>query len=100
MKQRPHDPDLSAEHLVHAAASRHGLRTHDYTLSWDQGTFDPDRAVHELAITTRDGRRATVQIEAGALGQQNAWLYFPHVERALSTLSRRFSDRGADAGVE
>jgi hypothetical protein len=91
-------PQLSAEHLVRAVAARHGFRVHDYALIWDEGEFDPSRPVHELAITMRDGRSATVEVQAEALGLGNPWLYFPRIETALATLRRRSSNRGADAG--
>ena len=94
--QAPDNPHLNTEHLVRAVAARHGFRVHDYALVWDEGKFDPARPVHELAITTRDGRRATVQIEAEALGRGNPWPYFPSIETALATLGRRFSDRCAE----
>jgi len=90
------EPHVNAEALVRAVATRHGFRSRDYALIWDQGTFDGTRSVHELAITTRDGRRASVQIEAEALGKRNPWPFFPRIEDALSQLGRRSSDRGAD----
>jgi hypothetical protein len=89
---------LNVEDLVRAVAARHGFRIRDYALVWDEGTFDPAWSVHELAITTRDGRNATVQIQADALGRGNPWLCFPRIETALANLSRRSSNRGADAG--
>ena len=88
---------LNVEDLVRAVAARHGFRVRDYALVWDEGTFDPAWRVHELAIMTRDGRNATVQIQTDALGRGNPWLYFPRIETALANLSRRSSNRGADA---
>jgi hypothetical protein len=92
----PHDtePVAGVEHLARAVAARYGFRTRDYALTWDAGRFDPDREVHELAITTKDGRSATVSVGAEALGRFDPWTYFAGMDRAFETLRRREVSRG------
>jgi hypothetical protein len=92
----PHDtkPVAGAEHLARAVATRYGFRAHDYALTWDAGRFDPNREVHELAITTKDGRSATVRVGAEALGRFNPWTYFAGMDRAFEALRRREESRG------
>lgn len=89
------EPHLSAEYLTRSIAARHGFRAEDYVLVWDDGDFDPARPIHALAIATRDGRRAMVDIPADALARDNPWTYFPRLETALAALGRRSSNRGA-----
>ena len=94
MEPQDTKPVAGAEHLARAVATRHGFRAHDYALIWDAGRFDPHLEVHVLAITTKDGRSATVEVAAEALGRFNPWIYFAGMDRAFETLRRRSISRG------
>jgi len=88
-------PLSGTESLARLIGERHGFRAHDYALTWDAGSFDPIRDVHELAITTKDGRSATVEVAAEPLNRLNPWPYFARLDTAFATLRRRDSTRGS-----
>ena|SRR5215510_13863623 len=78
-----------AEKIVTAIASRYGLRPRDFTMTWDEGSFEPSRDEHELIIIRQDGSRATVHIDQTALVRRDTWTYFRDLDTALMQLNRR-----------
>ena len=83
-----------SEQFVVAHGIPYGFRRRDYSLNWDGATFIASRAVHELEITTRDGRSTTAQIDDSALARQDTWKYLRKIDEAFQSLSRRKLPRG------
>jgi hypothetical protein len=79
--------------LILAAAARQGLRTYDFSVVWDGSEFDPFRDIHELMITTRDGRQAVVRLEDEALSEP--WRTLGPIQDAFRCLTKRVRPDGA-----
>jgi len=77
------------ESNVTAVAYRCGMQTHDFTIAWDGGSFEPSRDEHELVIIRKDGSQATVRIDRDALLHKDAWKYFRYLEAVFVQLNRR-----------
>src|SRR5262245_17687767 len=78
-----------AEKIVTAIALRYGLRLRDFTMAWDEGSFEPSRVEHELMIVRQDGSHVSVHINRDALVRRDTWMYFRDLETALTQLNRR-----------
>jgi len=83
-----------SEQLIRELATRYGFRSKDYSLIWDDGTFQSSRSMHALEIITADGRRSAAEIPHLALVQENPWQYIAKVDAALLQLARRGALRG------
>src|SRR5262249_11274711 len=81
------------ESNVTAVAYRCGMQTHDFTIAWDGGSFEPSCDEHELVIIRKDGNQATVRIDRDALVRRDTWMYFRDLETALTQQNRRKSLR-------
>jgi len=74
---------------VTAIASRYGLRLQDFTMAWDEGSFEASRVEHDLLIIRKDGSRANVRIDGDTLLRRDTWMYFRDLEAAFTQLNRR-----------
>ena len=79
-----------SETFIRALATRYGFRAHDFSMVWDDGTFQASHRVHQLEIIAADGRHSTAQIPHSALVRQDPW----QVDDALMKLARRTETRG------
>lgn len=84
---------VEIEDFIAAVGERHGLRMRDYSLVWDQGQFDPQRAVHTIEITTRIGTRAMAEISQAALSARDSWKYVRRINDAFEVLRSRSPGR-------
>jgi hypothetical protein len=94
-----HQDELAAdihrsETFIRALATRYGFRARDFSMVWDDGTFQPSHRVHQLIIMAADGRRSTAHIPHSALVRQDPWQYIGQVDDALMKLARRAETRG------
>jgi hypothetical protein len=83
-----------SETFIRALATRHGFRARDFSMVWDNGTFQASYRVHQLAIIAADGRHSTAQIPHSALVRQDPWQYIGQVDDALMRVARRAETRG------
>ena len=80
------------EELIIAVGKRYGFVIPDYSLTWDQGQFDPDRFVHEVTIVTGEGR-AKANITHALLANGDPWKHLDDIDEAFRFLARRASER-------
>ncbi len=73
------------EDLIQAVALRHGFRGRVKAM-WDGGRFDASRDVHELALETKDGRKATAWLSQEAMN--DPWKQLSEIEAAFKYLVR------------
>ena len=78
-----------AEKIVTAIALRYGLRVQDFTMAWDEGSFEASRVEHDLLIIRKDGSRANVRTDGDTLLRRDTWMYFRDLEAAFTQLNRR-----------
>ena len=82
------------EDRIGSFATRYGFRPKDFHLTWDGAHLDPSRTIHELVITTQDGRRAEMAVSHETLLARDPWTHVRDIEAALSKLQRRTGGRG------
>jgi len=85
---------LVPEVLIKAIAERNRFRPKDYTLMLATAACESSRAIRELIIAVRDGRRARIRIpESSSLRER--WRYISEIDAAFEVLSRRAQARWA-----
>ena len=89
-----HDGKVAAEQFAQAVATRHGFRSHDFSIIWDGGELDAARSDHEMMVLSKDGRHAAAHIDDDALLRKDAWKYLREVDAAFAQLARRAPNRG------